>query len=82
FTEDEPTGTDGNDVSVAVITFDVKERTRTKNGLKSIDPVKFDTIPDPEDPRHSLELYRQWFDVMMEFRVFHNTKREARILME
>lgn len=82
FTEDEPTGTGGDDVILPVITYDIVERTRTKNGLKSLDPVEFDTIPDPENPKHSVKLYRQWFDVMMEFRVFHNTNREARILME
>lgn len=82
FTEDEPTGTDGNDVPVPVITFDLESRKRTKYGVKSLEPVHFDTIPDPENPAHSMKLYRQWFDVEMVFRVFHNTNRAARLLME
>jgi hypothetical protein len=80
FTEDEPLGNSPDGISAPVITFDTHERTRSKSH-KSLDPIHFDTIPDPDYPDYHIKLYRMWFDVEMDFNVYATTNRKAKQLM-
>lgn len=81
FIQDEPTGNDPEEVILPKITFDTYERLPSKTH-KSLAPIKFDTFRDPERPETLIEVYRQWFDVEVEFKVYHLTNRDARVLME
>lgn len=81
FTLEEPVGNDQENLNAPIITYDIHERVRSESH-KSLDPILFDTVKDPDDPGASIKLYRMWFDVEMEFKIYHETNREARMLME
>lgn len=81
FTLEEPVGNEQENLKAPVITYDTHERVRSESH-KSLDPILFDSVRDPDDPGASIKLYRMWFDVEMEFKIYHETNREARILME
>lgn len=80
FTMDEPTGNDPEGVTLPVITFDTYERVRSKS-FKSLEPILFDHVKNPDFPGSTLKLYRMWFDTEVEFHIFHQTNREARTLL-
>lgn len=81
FTLEEPVGNDQENLKAPIITYDTHERVRSESH-KSLDPILFDNVRDPHDPGASIKRYRMWFDVEMEFKIYHETNRDARILME
>ena len=81
FTQEEPIGNSTEAMPMPVITYDTPERVRSESH-KSLDPILFDSIRDPDDPGATVKRYRMWFDTEMEFKIYHTTNREARILME
>jgi hypothetical protein len=81
FTENNPVGNDPDSITVPVITFDIHERIRSKSH-KSLDPILFDKYLDPNDQTTLIRIFRMWFDVEMEFKVYHTSNRASRILME
>lgn len=81
FTEDEPLGGDPDGIAVPVITFDTFERVRSESH-RSLDPILFDKIKDPSDPSTTIKLYRMWFDMEVDFKIFHTSNRESRRLMD
>lgn len=81
FSQNEPTGNDPEKVEIPAITFDTVRRIPSETH-KSPEPILYDKIRDPEHPTTFLELYRQWFDMEVSFFVYHQTNREARLLME
>lgn len=82
FTQEEPLSNNGSEETpIPVITFDTFERVPSKSH-KSPDPILFDKIVDPTDQRRSIKVYRQWFDLEAEFKIYHTSNKEARILME
>lgn len=83
FTQHEPNDSVGEteQVLIPVITFDTYERVPSTSH-KSPDPILYDTIIDESDGRSTIKLYRQWFDLEAEFKIYHENNRDARILME
>lgn len=81
FTIDEPTNTDPTKLYLPTITFDVYERVRSASH-RSIDPIFYGYCDDPNDERRKLKQYRTWFDVEVEFKIYHETNKEAAALME
>lgn len=80
FMHDEPTGNVPEGVTLPVITYDTYERVRSESH-KSLEPIRFDRIPNPEREGEIIDLYRMWFDIETEFKIYHTTNRDARILM-
>lgn len=76
----EPTGNDPDKIVVPVITYDT-ERRIPSDSHKSIDGRVFDKVRDPDHPEHFLEVSRQWFDIVINFWVYHKTNNDARKLM-
>jgi hypothetical protein len=81
FIFDEPVGNEPERTIIPKITFDTYERVRSKTH-KSLDPILFDQRRDPDNPDNFIKVYRMWFDVEVDFKIYHNTNREARILMD
>lgn len=81
FIFEEPIGNDPERVILPKITFDTYERIRSKSH-KSLDPILFDQRRDPDNPDTFLKIYRMWFDVEIDFKVYATTNREAKILMD
>lgn len=79
FSHDEPTGNDPSEIILPMITYDTYERVRSESH-KSLEPIKFDRVKD-ESTKDIVDLYRMWFDVETDFKIYHDTNREARILM-
>ncbi|WP_422661751.1 hypothetical protein ACK8P5_25695 (plasmid) [Paenibacillus sp. EC2-1] len=75
---DEPTGNDPDKVTLPKITYDSNSRVRSKTH-KALDPIKFNQFREGNE---SVELYRMWFDVLVDFKFYHATNREARLLLE
>ncbi len=80
FVEDEPTGNSPDKINLPIITFDIHERVRSESH-PSLGPILFDNIKDPENPESTIKRYRMWFDTEVEFKIFHQTNREAKIVM-
>jgi len=85
FVQREPVGNtpEGIDLSRhGIIAFDTYERVRSKSHV-SLKPILYDKkVPDPNNPNRFLELSRQWFDLTVDFYIYSQFNREARILME
>lgn len=81
FLQAEPTGNDPEKIDLPMIAYDTQRRIPSVTH-KSPDPILFDKIRDEDHPSTFLELYRQWFDMEVNFWVYHQTNRDARILME
>lgn len=81
FSIEEPTRNDPDDLYLPLVTFDVLSRVPSASH-KGNDPIYFGSFPDPTNPHRMVKLFRQWFDTEVEFRVHHETNREARVLME
>lgn len=81
FTFDEPIGNDSERIILPKITFDVFDRIRSKTH-KSLDPLLFDQRRDPDNPDSFIKIYRMWFDVELEFKIYHTTNRECKVLMD
>jgi hypothetical protein len=81
FMEDEPTGGDEEFAQLPVITFDTGDRVISEShGYQ--EPTLFERRRDPNDNGRVIDVYRQWFDVDMVFRIFHTTNTAARKLAE
>lgn len=81
FTIEEPTDTDPTKLYLPTITFDIYERVRSASH-RSIDPVYYGEIDDPHDERRKIKQYRSWFDIEVEFKIHHESNREAAALLE
>lgn len=80
FEHDEPQGNDPEGIVLPIITYDTFERVRSKTH-PSLEPIKFSTVQDPDRPDRQIELYRMWFDVETEFKIYHKTNKDARIVL-
>lgn len=81
FIQSEPTGNNPDKLVLPVIVYDTLRRVPSVSH-KSPEPILYDKIRDEDHPTTFLELYRQWFDMEVNFFVYHQTNRDARILME
>ena len=79
FQLEEPTGDEPEETKLPIITYDYNSRRRSKTH-SSLDPVLFDSFTDKENSQ-IVKVHRQWFDVTMSFKIFHETNREAMELM-
>lgn len=81
FTEEDPIGNTPDAVVLPVITYEVYSRTPSKD-VRTHKPKKWDSFSDPDYPDSNIMVYKQWFDYIVDFKVFAKTKKEARQLCE
>lgn len=80
FIQKEPTSNDPEKLVLPVIVYDTQRRVPSTSH-PSPDPILFDKIKDEDHEGTFLNLYRQWFDMEINFWIYHQTNRDATILM-
>jgi len=80
FIQKEPTSNDPEKLVLPVIVYDTQRRVPSTSH-KSVDPILFDRVKDPDHEGSFLNISRQWFDMEMNFWIYHQTNRDAMELM-
>jgi hypothetical protein len=81
FTNEWPVGNDPTTLPLPQITYELFHRVPSKS-MKSIKPRLMETIPDPDVPNGTIDVYRQWFDCLVDFGIWHKTNMEAEALKQ
>lgn len=79
FTIENPIETNPEDVHLPIITYELAHR-KPSDSIRGIKPRAMEIVPDPDIPNHKITVYRQWFDCLIDFHVWHKTNREAELL--
>lgn len=78
FTEEESTGTTGENLTMPHVVYDLIERSHSERFSDGGKPRQMKVYPDPEHPGHNITELTEWFDCVAEFTIFGTTKLEAR----
>ena len=83
FTESDPKDNDAEDIPLPIITMKlIKEVPHDGSGRKDIKPRIREIVPDPNSKDDWIQVWGQWKQAIIEFRVHADTSREANLLVK
>jgi hypothetical protein len=82
FSDEEPTDSDPESVTLPHIVYDTLHRAHTDKLSDGRKPRKITDYPDPDQPGHNLTEAIEWFDCIVEFVIYDNTRRGAKNWMK